>query len=103
MISLATIGVCVFVRLLRWAHFLFLGGIMRKVDKLGRIVIPQALRKKYGLTEGAAIEFIDIGEGITLKLAEPLCYICHNKITDDINFPLCKSCMKKIAKDLTKK
>ena len=45
-ISLATIGVCVFVRLLRWAHFLFDGEIMRKVDKLGRIVVPSELREK---------------------------------------------------------
>ena len=95
-ISLATIGVCVFVRLLRWAHFLFFGGIMRKVDKLGRIVIPRELRIKYGLTEGATIEFLDVGEGITVKPSEPFCKICRSKISDCSTLPLCVSCIEKV-------
>ena len=102
MISLATIGVCVFVRLLRWAHFLIFGGLMKKVDKLGRIVIPLQLRKKYGLTEGASIEFKDSQEGILLKSSEPLCKICHGKITDASQLPLCEACLSKAAKDYMK-
>ncbi len=51
MISLATIGVCVFVRLLRWAHFYFLGVFcMRKVDKLGRIDFLHR-KKRKGVSE----------------------------------------------------
>ena len=45
---------------------------MKKVDKLGRIVIPLSLRKKYGLTEGADVEFLDGGDGVgKRKLSEP--------------------------------
>ena len=95
-IGLATIGVCVFVRLLRWAHFLFFGGIMRKVDRLGRIVVPKELRKKYGLTEGASIEFLDIGDGITVKPSEPFCKICRKRIGADARFPLCDECISKV-------
>ena len=95
-ISLATIGVCVFVRLLRWAHFLFFGGIMRKVDKVGRIVVPKELRKKYGLTEGVSIEFLDIGDGITVKPSDPLCKICRNRIDADAKLPLCDKCISKV-------
>ena len=40
---------------------------MRKVDDLGRIVIPMELRKKYGLSKGVEIEFLDNGDGITVK------------------------------------
>ena len=97
-ISLATIGVCVFVRLLRWAHFLFFGGIMRKVDKLGRIVIPQELRKKYGLTEGSTIEFLDVGDGVTVKTSDPFCKICHGKISADAKLPLCEECISRAKK-----
>ena len=102
-ISLATIGVCVFVRLLRWAHFLFFGGIMRKVDRLGRIVVPKELRKKYGLIEGASIEFLDIGDGITIKPSDPFCKICRNKIDDVAEFPLCEACIAEIIKNYKEK
>ena len=37
---------------------------MRKVDNLGRIVIPKELRKKYGLEVGAELSFEDSGDGI---------------------------------------
>lgn len=70
---------------------------MRKVDKLGRIVIPLELRKKHGLSEGASIEFIDAGDGITVKSSEPCCKICQVKIADDVSFPLCDDCIAKIA------
>ena len=40
---------------------------MRKVDTLGRIVIPKELRMKYGLTEGADITFEDNGEGVLVS------------------------------------
>ena len=36
-------------------------GIIRKVDDLGRVVIPKELREKFNLTEGTPIEFL-IGE-----------------------------------------
>ena len=71
---------------------------MRKVDKLGRIVIPQELRKKYGLTQGASIEFIDVGEGVTVKPCDPLCKICHGKISADTELPLCEECIAKAKK-----
>ena len=45
---------------------------MRKIDRLGRIVIPLALREKYGLTEGTDVEFLDGSDGIgKRKLSEP--------------------------------
>ena len=75
---------------------------MRKVDKLGRIVIPQELRQKYGLDEGTTIEFLDSGEGVTVVAYEPCCKICRDKIADDSMIPLCKSCIEKILKNYHK-
>ena len=71
---------------------------MKKIDKLGRIVIPIELREKYGLTEGTKIEFIDVGEGIMVRSDEPFCKICHEKIPEDQAFPLCKQCMAEVIK-----
>ena len=71
---------------------------MRKVDKLGRIVIPLSLRKKYGLTEGAIVEFLDAENGITVKAPEPFCKVCRTKISNESPLPLCEGCIAKILK-----
>lgn len=38
-----------------------------KVFKKGQVVIPVALRKKYGIEAGKKIEFVETSEGILLK------------------------------------
>ena len=75
---------------------------MRRVDKLGRIVIPSALREKYGLTEEASIEFIDTGDGVTVQSTQSLCKICHSKIAEDSAIPLCEACIEKAIKSYNK-
>ena len=40
---------------------------MKKIDRVGRTVIPMELRKKYGLSEGGDVEFFDVGDGIIVK------------------------------------
>ena len=69
---------------------------MRKVDRLGRIVIPLELREKYGLMEGAPIEFIDAGEGVTVKTLNAFCKVCRARVELGITFPLCKACYEKL-------
>ncbi len=71
---------------------------MKKIDKLGRIVVPIELRQKYGLTEGTKIEILDVSEGIMIRSDEPLCKICHEKIPEENAFPLCKKCMAEVIK-----
>ena len=69
---------------------------MRRVDKLGRIVIPQEMREKYGLTEGAGIDFIDNGDGVTVVLSEESCVLCKVKLEKDCEIPLCRRCAKRV-------
>lgn len=76
---------------------------MRKVDKLGRIVIPLELRQKYGLGEGVMIEFLDDGDGITVKPFEPVCKVCRSRISDVATLPLCEACITKAAKSFNEK
>ena len=71
---------------------------MRRVDKLGRVVIPSELREKYGLVEGAEVEFLDVGEGVTVRAPAPFCRICHKDIPKDGELPLCEGCLAKAAR-----
>ncbi|MEV2354245.1 AbrB/MazE/SpoVT family DNA-binding domain-containing protein, partial [Paenibacillus larvae] len=51
-------------------------GIVRKLDDLGRVVIPKELRRTLGIGEKDALEIYVDGERIVLKKYEPGCYLC---------------------------
>lgn len=51
-------------------------GIVRRVDELGRVVIPIELRNKFGITEKDPMEIYVDGSSIILKKYEPNCIFC---------------------------
>ena len=53
-------------------------GIVRKVDELGRIVIPKELRTTLNIEEKDSLEIYVDGEHIILKKYEPACIFCAN-------------------------
>ncbi len=53
-------------------------GIVRKVDELGRVVIPIELRRTLGIGEKDALEIFVDGEKIVLKKYEPACIFTGN-------------------------
>lgn len=42
-------------------------GIIRRIDVLGRIVIPKEIRRTYGISDGTPIEIFTTSDGIMLK------------------------------------
>ena len=75
-------------------------GIVRKVDELGRIVLPIELRRTLGIEIKDPIEIYVDGDYIVLKKYEPACIFCGNA-RDVINFKgrnICSSCLKDIKK-----
>ena len=73
-------------------------GIVRKVDELGRIVLPVELRKNLGIESKDAVEIFVDGNTIVLKKYEPSCIFCGNadelvKIKDK---NICKDCIKSL-------
>ena len=42
-------------------------GIIRRVDDLGRIVLPKEIRRNSGITEGTPMEIYTTSDGIVLK------------------------------------
>lgn len=74
-------------------------GIIRKVDELGRVVIPIELRNKFEISEKDPIEIYVDGSSIILKKYEPNCVFCGNSKTlitykDKL---VCAKCAKKLA------
>lgn len=45
-------------------------GVKRKIDPLGRIVLPSEFRKELGIKEGEEIEMFLISDGIYIRAKE---------------------------------
>jgi len=73
-------------------------GIVRKVDVLGRIVLPIELRKNLDIEKEDPIEIFVDGDYILLKKYEPACIFCGNakdvKRIREKN--VCTECLKEI-------
>ncbi|MEH7458488.1 AbrB/MazE/SpoVT family DNA-binding domain-containing protein [Bacillus sp. JJ1127] len=50
-------------------------GIVRKVDELGRVVIPIEMRRTLGIFEGTSLEINVYGESIFIKKHEKACLV----------------------------
>lgn len=53
-------------------------GIVRRVDELGRIVLPIELRRTFNIAEKDALEIYVENNTIILKKYEPACIFCGN-------------------------
>jgi transcriptional pleiotropic regulator of transition state genes len=75
-------------------------GIVRKVDDLGRIVIPMELRKTLGIAIKDPIEIFTEGENIILKKYKDSCIFCgsNDGLTEYMDKVVCGECRKNISK-----
>ena len=75
-------------------------GIVRKVDELGRIVLPIELRRTLDIAEKDTIEIYVDGASIILKKYEPSCIFCGNarNVTNYKGKNICAACMKELQK-----
>lgn len=60
-------------------------GIVRKVDELGRIVLPIELRRTLDIAERDPLEIYVDGSAIVLRKYRPTCIFCDSS-KDVINF-----------------
>lgn len=75
-------------------------GIVRRVDELGRIVIPIELRRTLDIDIKDSLEIYVDGEQIMLKKYERACIFC-SEAKDVIDYKgknICKSCLKELKK-----
>ena len=77
-------------------------GVVRKVDELGRIVLPKELRTILGINVKDSIEIFTDGDKIVLQKYQPCCTFCNNA-NDVIYFNgkrICAECITKIKDQL---
>ena len=71
-------------------------GIVRKVDELGRIVLPIEMRRTLDIAEKDALEIYVEGSSVILKKYKPSCVFCD--ATKDIEVfkgkNVCPACLK---------
>ena len=75
-------------------------GIVRKVDELGRIVLPIELRRTLDIATRDSLEIYVDGSTIILKKYEPACIFC-NDARDVVNYKgrnICRTCLEEMKK-----
>ena len=73
-------------------------GIVRRVDELGRIVLPIELRRTLDIGEKDALEIFVEGSTIVLKKYRPTCVFCDS--TRDVfvvrGKNICPKCLREL-------
>lgn len=73
-------------------------GMVRKVDELGRIVLPAEIRKSMDINIRDALEIFTDGGRIVLQKYQPACIFCGD--ADRVIFfedkRICRACLDKL-------
>jgi transcriptional pleiotropic regulator of transition state genes len=74
-------------------------GVVRKIDELGRIVLPSELRKVFGIKEGNELEISVEGEQIILQKRLDLCLFCEapNPAIEFKGRSICENCATELS------
>ena len=51
-------------------------GVPRKIDQLGRVVIPSEYRKIFGIAEGDLLDLTIEGDAVVIRRVEHRCVLC---------------------------
>lgn len=76
-------------------------GIVRPVDKMGRVVIPKEIRTQLKIVNDVdSFEIYMEGDKVILKKYAPACFFCDS-IADTVDFngyKICENCLEKLQK-----
>lgn len=74
-------------------------GIVRKVDNLGRIVLPVELRRTLDISIKSDVEIFVEGDQIVLKKYIPNCVFCGSRegLVEFADKNVCAKCIKKLS------
>ncbi|HVM35526.1 MAG TPA: AbrB/MazE/SpoVT family DNA-binding domain-containing protein [Actinomycetota bacterium] len=54
-------------------------GVVRKIDELGRIVLPSEIRRVFGIREGDELDISVDGERVILQKRQDVCLFCSSQ------------------------
>lgn len=76
-------------------------GIVRRVDELGRIVIPMELRRTFGIEIKDPLEIFVDGDAIVLSKFQAVCVFCgtSSQIVSFKGKNVCQDCKKELVSD----
>lgn len=69
---------------------------VRKLDSLGRLVLPVDYRKKAGIDVDGEVRITECDGKIIIEKLNPACKICGKVTKLDEKFQLCKNCIEEI-------
>ena len=74
-------------------------GIVRRIDELGRIVLPIELRRTLDIGERETMEIFVEGSSVVLKKYRPTCIFCDSAkdITLFKGKNICGSCLRELG------
>ena len=72
----------------------------RKIDHLGRVVIPMEFRKKLGIEFDSTVTISLSNDEIIIKSQNMLCALCGNRIDNEKKLRLCNNCISKAKSEL---
>lgn len=74
-------------------------GIVRKIDELGRIVLPIELRNKMDINTKDSVEIFVDNDKIILKKYQPCCVFCGNadNVTMFKGKLVCRDCIEEMT------
>lgn len=70
-------------------------GVRRKVDHLGRVVIPASMRRVLGIADGDELEVLLDGDVLSMRKPVETCVFCGavEDLSDVLGRPVCWSCV----------
>lgn len=73
-------------------------GVVRRLDTLGRVVLPIELRRQFNINTNDALEVSVNGEAIILTKYAPKCIFCKSadNVIKKMGQHICKACIDDI-------
>lgn len=77
-------------------------GVVRKIDELGRIVLPSEIRRVFAIHEGDELEISVNGEQVILQKRKDLCVFCgaENPAIEFKSRRVCETCAQDVGQQL---
>ncbi|NEZ45364.1 AbrB/MazE/SpoVT family DNA-binding domain-containing protein [Paenibacillus alvei] len=74
-------------------------GIVRRIDELGRVVIPSEMRETLHLDKGVPLSITSDGVSITIRKHVQSCSFCESleQLESSMNKKICRKCKDNLA------